>query len=341
MLLKGKREFLSQVGTEKVSIESLLAQAEAIERGWRDDLIVGNTRVPILLTEDLKAAYTTSSGQQVAVDITENTLAQLCDRANLPAMYMRSLFEQGDADLAVANWNRRSQKLVSSETVLQSRVYEGAARAVLTDDYHPFNNSRILAGVWEAARGSGYEANQAFISPDKVHMRFVDFDHPLKVSGGLYPGFTVSSSNIGDGAFVIRFFLFRFACKNGIVHGSGVRGVIFRKTHSSAFEAPAEIFLRAFVKMKEFIEMYERQIGKATSRALDKIAMEEFFAAAQKELHLGDKGMNEVRALVGTTYDPTVWGVVNAFTEAAQSSRYGLDKRVEIESYAGKILQAV
>lgn len=341
MLLKGKREFLSQVGTKNVSIEGLLEQAEAMEKGWRDDLIVGKWRVPIILTEDLKAEYMTKSGQEISVDVTENSFAQMCGRAGLPVMYMRSLFDQGDADLAVANWNRQSQKLVSSETVLQSRVYEGAARAVLTDDYHPFNNSRILEGVWQAARGSGYEANQAFISPDKVHIRFVDFEHPLKVHHGLYPGFTVSSSNIGDGAFVIRFFLYRFACRNGIVHGSGVRGVVFRKTHSSAFEAPASIFLRAFAKMADFAAMYERQIGKASGKLMDKVAMEAFFKNAQKELHLGDKGMNEVRALVGTSYDPTVWGVVNAFTEAAQSDRYGLEKRIEIESYAGKLLQAV
>ena len=341
MLQKGTREYLTQLGTDRVSIETLLAQAESMEKGWRDDIIVGNTRVPIILTEDLKAEYATRDGRQVSVDLTENSFSQLCGRAGIPVKYMRDLFDNGDKDLAIENWIRMSQKNVSSGTVLRSRVYEDAARAVLTDEYHPFDNSRILEGVWQAARGAGYEANQAFLSPDKLHIRFVDFESPLRVRQGLFPGFTVSSSNIGDGAFAIRYFLFRFACRNGIVHGSGVRGVIMRQTHSKEFDAPRSLFLQAFSKMDECNALYEVQIGKAAGKKLDEKALEAFFKEAQKELHLGDKGIKEVRNLVGTTYDPTVWGVVNAFTEAAQSSRYGLDKRVEIESYAGKILQAV
>ena len=341
MLQKGTREYLTQLGTERVSIEQLLSKAEAMERSWRDDIISGTTRVPITLTEDLKAEYVTCDGRPVSVDLTENAFSQLCGRAGIPVRYMKDLFEQGDRDLAVENYIRMSQKLVSSETVLRSRVYEDTARAVLTDEYHPFDNSRILEGVWQAASGAGYEANQAFLSPDKLHIRFVDFENPLKVRRGLFPGFTVSSSNIGDGAFVVRYFLFRFACRNGIVHDSGVKGVVIRQTHVKAFDAPASLFLQAFSRMADFNEIYERQIGKAAGKKLDKTALESFFKEAQKELHLGDRGLKEVRGLIGKTYDPTVWGVVNAFTEAAQSDRYGLDRRIEIESYASKLLQAV
>lgn len=341
MLKNGGREFLTQLGTKNVSIEQLLTQAEMMEKSWRDDLIVGNTRVPISLTEDLKAGYITRDGRQVSVDLTDNALSQMCGRAGIPVKYMRDLFENGDRDLAVENWIRMSNKLVSSETVLRSRVYEDTARAVLTDDYHPFDNSRILEGVWQAARGAGYEANQAFLSPDKLHIRFVDFNNPLKVRNGLYPGFTVSSSNVGTGAFAIQYFLFRFACRNGIVHGS-LKGILFRQTHQKSFDAEASgIFVRAFVKMEELNAMFEHQIGKAARNRLGKEELERVFKDAQKELHLGERGLREVRTLVEKTYSPSTWGVVNALTEAAQSSRYGLDRRMEIESYAGKILQAV
>ena len=84
MLQKGTREYLTQLGTDRVSIETLLAQAESMEKGWRDDIIVGNTRVPIILTEDLKAEYATRDGRQVSVDLRENSFSQLCGRAGIP-----------------------------------------------------------------------------------------------------------------------------------------------------------------------------------------------------------------------------------------------------------------
>ena len=60
-----------------------------------------------------------------------------------------------------------------------------------------------------------YEANQAFLSEDRVHLRFVDFNNPLPVQNDkLYSGFTVSISDIGSGALCIKYFVYRFACRN-------------------------------------------------------------------------------------------------------------------------------
>ena len=338
MIITRGFEGLREIGTKNVGIAELIDKAEDMEKKWRDDFVIGNQAVPVELTPNLTARYHAGSGNYIESDLTETAFTQLCQKAGVPGSYVRKCFEFGREDLAIKNFESWAHVATQDPTSLRLRVYDDVVHAALSMQYSPFDHPEILYGVDRAVGHDGrYEANEAFLSPDHMHIRFVDFNNPLKIHGDkMYSGFTVSSSNIGSGAFAIKYFLYRFACKNGIVrvqHG----GVLFRQTHLKAFmENGEELFKVAIDKMHALDAIAETQISSAMSKKLSLQEMAFYLDKAQKELHIGKKGRENLETLLSTTYDPTLWGFVNSVTE--NSKIYTLENRVDMEQWAGNIL---
>ena len=78
----------------------------------------------------------------------------------------------------------------------------------------------------------------------------------------------------------------------------------------------------------------EEWVRKAKKESLDQEKMQ----AIMKSMHLNDKTMESVQSLMNERYDNSRWGFINGLTEVAQ--KYTLDRRLEIEKYAGNLLVA-
>lgn len=340
MIIENGFEGLKELGTKNVGLAELIDKADEMETKWRDDFVSGSSILPASLTLGQMIRYSKDGYGPVESDMTENAFSQLCQKAGVPANYIRKCFDSGREDLAVQNFASWAQTPSSEQVTMRFRVYDDVLHAALSTQYNPFDHPEILGGVERAVGHDGrYEANQAYLSPDRMHIRFVDFNSPLKIHGDkMYSGFTVSSSNIGDGAFSIKYFLYRFACRNGIVrvqHG----GILFRQTHLKEFmQNGEELFKAAIDKMHVLDQISEKQIGMAMDKSLTAQELSFYLDKAQRELHLGKKGREDVANLIGTVYDPTLWGVVNSITETAKN--YTLDTRIGMEQWAGNMLAA-
>lgn len=340
MIIEKGFEGLKAIGTEKVGLDQLIDRATEMEGHWRDDFTSGSMAMPVMLTRNQKACYLRDDGEIVDADMTDTAFAQICQKAGLPASYIRRCYDSGREDLAVENYRSWASVPTKDPVTIRVRVYDDTVRAALTTQYNPFDHPDILDGIRKAVgRDARYEANEAYLSPDRMHIRFVDFNNPLKVNNDkLYSGFTVSSSNVGTGAFSIKYFLYRFACRNGIVrveHG----GLLFRQTHLKEFlENGEELFACAIDQMHQIDQVTERQIGMAMNRKLTPQELSFYLEKAQRELHFGQKGREATQELIGTVYDPTLWGFVNAVTENAKN--YTLETRLDMEQWAGKMLSA-
>ena len=342
MIIDRGFEGLKELGTKNVALDEIIGQAAEMQTKWKDDIITGNTVFPLTMREDATLEYVNHLGENVRLDMTDNAFAQVCNRVGIPAHYARKCFDTGRGDLAVENFRSFSRDLTDEPTVVRSRVYDGVAHAVLTSRYQPFDHPEILDGIHEAVGQDGrYEANEAFLSPDRMHVRFVDFNNPLKVNGDtLFSGFTVGSSNIGTGAFAIKYFLYRFACRNGIVRVQN-GGMLFRQTHLKDFlESPKDLFTKAIQQMHVLDDLSTFQIGKAMDRKLSAEELSFYLDKAQRELRLGKAGREEVADLIGSSYDPTYYGFLNAVNDSSIVSKYTLDTRIERETWVGDMLNA-
>lgn len=338
MIIRNEEERLMQMGTAKVSIKDLMDKADDMEPKWTDIMIPGN----VGLTEDGTVKFYDNAGMQQETDMTEHAFTQICTAVGVPASYVRKCIDNGMPDLAVNNYDRWAERY-PREKAQMLRLYNGVVHAQVTSRYNVFDHAEVMHGIYEAvndpAIAGQYEANQAFMSPDKLHIRFVDFNHPLTVGGDvLHAGFTVSSNNVGSGALAIKYFLYRFVCKNGMVKIQN-GGMMYRQTHLGDFKAAGVSLFRDIVEqVKSVSQVTTKQIELAEKKLLTNYELETYMKQAQRELHIGQKGVDRLKDLVQNTYDPTLWGFLNSVTEAAQD--YTLDTRLTMEQWSGQVLAA-
>lgn len=345
MIIKNKTELLANVKGEKRmgSLNDYIDRAEDMTLHWESRRAVSRDTCPLSLTEDLRVEYFDQEGTFHSGDISEYAFSQLCGKVGVQPSYIQKCLSHGMADLAVYNF-REWANIMKDEQNLTVREYDGVVRAVLSDRYNVFNTATVLKNVGRAVNsrkfGGRYELNQIFMDTDKLHMRFVDFHNPISTreNGNLIPGFTVSSSDVGSGSLNIKYFLYRFACRNGLVIITN-GGVLFRKTHLADFDTiGAALFTDALESIDIMNQYASRQLPLAEKKILSHEEMDMYLARAKKELHLSKgKAMEDLETLLDTTYPGgNVLSFVNAITENAQN--YTLSTRIEHETWAGKIL---
>lgn len=339
MILKSEKESLSMVGTKNTGLERLTAVADEMEPKWKDYtstefVHLGPDGSVIFSGHDEKGADVSKEA-----NITEHAFGQICNSVGVPAGYIKKCIDHNQEGLAIQNYE--TWAAITKPGNLIIRTYDDAVHAQVTSRYNVFDHSDVMHGIMDAMNDPSirgrYEANQAFLSPDKLHIRFVDFENPLRVAGDvLHTGFTVNSNNVGSGAFSIKYFIYRFACKNGIVRIQD-GGMLFRQTHLNSFrEIGTELFKDIIFKVKDLDEATKKQIEAAASAKLEEVAFEQNLAKAQKDLHFGKSGKEKIIELADSEYDHTQWGLINAITQTAQD--YTLDSRLEMEEWCGRQL---
>lgn len=341
MILKNEKESLRMLGTRNVGLRELTDRSDEMEAKWKDFTIKSFAR----LTSDGKVEFTGTEdvfgAQKVTqqANITEHAFGQICNAVGVPAGYMIKCLDKHQEALAINNYDTWAGIAEQRDQII--RTYDDVIHAQVTSRYNVFDHSDVMHGIMDAMDNpkiSGrYEANQAFLSPDKLHIRFVDFDHPIRTAGDvLHTGFTINSNNVGSGAFSIKYFIYRFACKNGIVRVQN-GGMLFRQTHLNSFrEIGPQLFCDVICRVKELDEMTKKQIEAAANLQLDDAELEQNLAKAQKDLHFGKTGKEKILELVDGTYDHSQWGLINAITETAQE--YTLDTRLDMEEWCGRQL---
>ncbi len=341
MILRHKKESLRMLGTKNVGLRDITDRCDDMETKWKDY----TTTMFARLTPDGKVEFTgvedalgaTKSTHRT--DITEHAFGQICNTVGVPAGYMMKCIDKHQEALAISNYDTWANIAERKDQII--RTYDDVIHAQVTSRYNIFDHSDVMHGIMDAMDDpkvdGRYEANQAFLSPDKLHIRFVNFDNPLRVAGDvLHTGFTINSNNVGSGAFSIKYFIYRFACKNGIVRVQN-GGMLFRQTHLNSFrEIGPQLFRDVICKVNDLDEMTKMQIDAAAKHQMDDAAFEQNLAKAQKDLHFGKSGKEKILELVDGTYDRSQWGLINAITETAQD--YTLDTRLEMEEWCGRQL---
>lgn len=341
MIIKAEKEVLAnEMGKSLDVLDRYIEDAEIMTHHWHEHKTSSRMDFPVRLSEDLLVSYNDNNGVYHRGDISEYAFSQLCGKVGVPAAYIKKCFANGLGDLAVKNYWEWSQRNCQ-ETNLLVREYDGVIRAVLTDKYNVFNTASVLNNIRNAVEDSRYRGrytlSQIYMDTDKLHIRFVDFENKIIVGRTeLYPGFTVSSSDVGDASLNIKYFLYRFACRNGIVIIKN-GGILFRQTHLRNFdEIGGTLFANALENMDMLNEYSAKQIAMAENKHLTADEMQMYLTRAKRELHLGKK-IEAVEDLMNTVYtDRNLISFVNAITQNAQD--YTLSTRLEHETWAGKLL---
>lgn len=334
MIISQEFETLTDAkGVSKINLKDLINQSKDISENWKEYMIDNSDRTNFMIDDTMKFVYNPITGDTRRVDISEFAFGQLCTRLGVPSSYIKKCFDGNKADLAIENFQAWSGEMKKNILV---RENQGIARAVLSDSYKSFDSYKILKTLNNTVDSSIYQPSQAFLSEDRLHIRFVNYD-PLPIDDDeLYSGFTVDSSDVGRGSLNMKFFLYRTVCKNGMVISS-FGGTLFKQNHigGNMTGGKLELFNRALIDIDTLSSNAVNLVKNNKSRFLKDYELEMYLEKARRELHLSEKSQEKLQCLIDNTYNRSKWGFLNSITELSQE--FTLDTRIEFETWAGDI----
>lgn len=272
------------------------------------------------------------------ISISEHALGQICAKLGVPKKYIERCLKE-DPILATENIN---SWLETYDKGLFIRCHDDNIRGVLSPKYSVFDTPDILKGLSDVYDFSDFTVKGSYVSPERFHARIVmprTLDIPME--DDLMPGIQIDSSDVGRSILTVKFLIYKQVCTNGLVVSTG-GGVLFSQKHIgiSSNEFVSE-FKRSIENIPMLIEHSEELISEAKSNSLGTLQKEQmltYIEDLQKKANIPEESAKRVMNIVKSEVygAPTRWTLINALTQEAQN--FTLEKRLEVENFAGKLL---
>jgi hypothetical protein len=252
---------------------------------------------------------------------------QLCERLSIPGTYYRRL--PGEMKATVANFDLK--RLSDRHFLLRGKASH--VRAFLSGEYVAYDNRQIAETV-EALLRSGTIRIKSFVLEETNCFLKITSEDLVEPVSGLKAGIMIGNSEVGIGSVSVEPFVFRKACTNDLVVTADKA---FRHAHihftpneltRRMAEAVGDGFLVASQILDTFLKTKDDPIP-------DPLVVIRKIADDRK---MSQKLSDEVAARYVAEPEPNRFGVINAFTGAAQT--LAPLQRIEMERFAGTLLTA-
>lgn len=303
----------------------LLEKANMIQSKCADHPVRANE---VRMDNNLKLNF---EGKQFPMS--ELAAGHLCGKLKMPSRYFTRLRDTGHNELAADNINCW---LEDNTKNLFLREYDGRIRGVLSGSYSVYDAPEILKTIDEVFDSRTFKLKGSFINEERLHLRLVE-NEMLDIEGeDLFAGITLDSSDVGRSGLQVQFFIYKQVCTNGLVIAKSSAKLFKQKhigiTHDD-FAAGLKEGLETFYQLKDSIT----ESIKATAEIPVSEDIDELLEEIQNKTNLSEEAATEVIEYMHTKYDNTQWGMINGITEVAQ--KYTLERRIELETIAGSMLQ--
>ena len=337
---KDERELLD---LRDATVRGLLEQSHAIQKKCEDFTVEKATSHTVRFNESAGITYIPTDSKEIrSASISRFALGQLGSKIGVPARYLEKCISSGRIDLAQDNVN---SWLEDYEKDLFIREYDGGIRGVLSSKYSVCDTPEILEVVDDVLDLNKYKVKGYFLTPERFHLRLVQKEM-LNIDGeDLFAGLTIDSSDVGRSILNCNFLIYKQVCTNGLIVSKG-NGTLFQQKHVGI---SAEEFSKglhdSLILLPDIISGVTANIeAKRNSKKIitsftDEEEIKALVDSLRVNTRLSEEGATKVIDLMKhKTYDNSKWGLINSLTQVAQD--YTLEKRLEIERYAGQILVA-
>lgn len=259
--------------------------------------------------------------------LSELATTQLCERLGIPVPYYRRL--PATMKATVANFDLG--RLGDRPFLLRGKAQH--VRAFLSGEYVAYDNRQIADTVENLVRSDAIRIKAFVLEETHCFLKIVS-EELIEPVSGLKAGIMIGNSEVGMGSISIEPFVFRKACTNDLVVSAEKA---FRHAHIHftpreltyrMAEAIGDGFMVAAKVLDAFLKTKEEPIPDPLA-VIRKIA---------EERKMSQKLADEVVARYATEPEPNRYGLINAFTAAAQT--LAPLARIEMERFAGGLLRA-
>ncbi len=318
------------------------------QSGEKKDYIAPATLLKPMVVGD-KVLLGGMNGQ--ALEMTDHAHGQMATRLGIPTRYYRKMQSEEPTLLArnVDTWLRKQ------EGGVMVRTLDKKVRAIMSDKYQPFDNDLMLRAalpaIYEAGRN--LEVAATTLTDRKMYLQVIDhrLEGEVKPGDVVRAGFTLTNSEIGEGAFTMEELIWRLVCSNGLVQGKALnRYHVGRRAEGDgnvSYEADTQ---RAdakalLLKLRDTLhhvltpEAFQRRLGTLREAAGQQITkpLAEVVEVTAKRLDLNESEANNVLTFLAQGGDFSKWGLVNAVTRTAQE--VDGDRAYALEKGASEIIE--
>ena len=195
----------------------------------------------------------------------------------------------------------------------------------------------MLNDVFDVIPEKDFSLVGSVINPEVMHLRL---KWPTQLIDGedLFPALFITSSDVGRAAISVQFGIYKMACTNGLVIARA-GGDIFRQKHVGVLAEDISTTLKIFLENIGILkENAASWVQFSKEHKEEGITTQAYAERLKKQLAISEKSAKGIIALMQDKYGDSRWGLINAITEASQA--YNLDKRLELEKAAGRMLLA-
>lgn len=336
------KEIAEVISTQNQVLSDLIKRSHTIQEGCSDYNITKANNLNLRLDDSAGITYIEDSGEIRRSSISSYALSQLGGKIGVPSKYLEKCVNTGRIELAQQNVN---SWLESYNKDLFIREYNGGIRGVLSSKYSVCDTPEILQVLDDSLDLGGFKIKGSFLSEERFHLRLVD-PIMLPIEGeDLFAGLTVDSSDVGRNILQCNFLIYKQVCTNGLIISKG-NATLFQQKHIGI---SAEEFKRGLTEaldvnlpnlIDETVALIERKrnSGEVLKNLFDENELQNLTDTLRINGHTKEDASKVIEMIQTKKYDNSKWGLINAITEVAQDST--LEKRLELERYAGRILIA-
>jgi hypothetical protein len=326
-----KQQELLSIFNKTTDFSNLWDKAQAIQNRCKDYTITDPSRWATY-SPNLTFNYIPEGAVAKYQTMSDHAFSQLCAKLGVPVRYMRKCLDDGEVQLVSDNINTWLEKFKKSMFI---RTYENRVRGVLSDKFSVLDTPDILDVVSDTVQRD-YGVKGLFMNEERFHARLIQKEM-LNIPGeDLFAGLQIDSSDVGRSILIVKFMIYKQVCTNGLTISKG-GGILFEQKHigisSDEFRKGLKENLNKVPELVSSVidAIKESKSGKFTSdMAFNSIAH------MREQLSMTEEVGNKVIDLMNDKYGRSRWGMINGITELAQ--QYTLERRIQLENYAGNLL---
>lgn len=317
------------------------------------DYVADTRRVGFFTREDGEFGVTIDGIPEQEFRVNHIAHEQIGGRLRIPRRYYERMRQDAPELLQrnVEHW------LISEPEKRMFRTLDGDLRAVLSDRYRRLDNYDLLQHLLpELGAIEGLDYFVTALTPERMFIRATlpRLTADVKVGDTVQAGVEISNSEVGYGALMVRPYILRLRCLNGMV-----ANVALRKYHAGARIQETEDVLGIyrdetlaaddkvlFMKAADLVRasLTEVSFNRIVDQLRDIANSDEIVAPVaavevlSQKLALTDSEGERMLSFLASGGDLSQWGAVNALTQAAKSAET-FGRLVELEAAAGELAE--
>ena len=302
---------------------------KTVENGvWWDDKEKWDRKVPAneVRIDNNGILEVKDSGPTECYSLSDLATGQMCQKLGIPVKYYRRL--PGEIKSVVANHDLK--RLEDHSYLLRGKAEW--IRGFLSADYVTYNNSQVAETVAGLLENGAVMVKSFTLVETHMFLKIVS-EEIVDAASGLKAGIMISNSEVGCASISVEPFVYRLTCTNDLVVSTEESfrhahiHLTARELNSRMAEAIGSTFRIASTIMDTFLKAREEAIEDPLE-TIRQIAEARQFA---------QKFTDNVVGSYLTEPEPSRFGVINAFTHAAQ--QLAPVPRIEMERFAGRLLE--